>query len=605
MSALPFSLAAQGEQRMTVARRLTLAFGAVILVLLGVAGVSLYSAHLLDEAERANVQTQESLTAAGDMLQDMLAMQAGARGFLLSGDERFLAPWEAARKTFDTHLAEAKRLTAGNEAQQRRLDGMKERRTDFEATMQPLIEQRRDVAAGRGYIADLVGDFMQGLDQAAMDGFRALHDEFDKTQAELLATSAATAQRTRSANTVVLISGPLLAVVLALVLGWRITGSIYRQLGGEPELAACVARDIAQGRLDTELALHGSAGDASLMAAMATMREQLVRTVGEVRRNAEGVATASAQIAQGNQDLSHRTEQQASSLEETAASMEELGSTVKHNAENAQQANQLARGASDVAAKGGEVVAQVVRTMRGIEESSRRIADIINVIDGIAFQTNILALNAAVEAARAGEAGRGFAVVAGEVRSLAQRSADAAKEIKVLISDSVSRVDQGSALADQAGHTMEEVVAAIRRVTDLVGEISHASVEQSEGVALVAEAVGNMDHTTQQNAALVEQSAAAAESLRQQAQRLVEAVAVFRLAADSAPAQAQPMPAVARPTQAGPQPALSHTAQVTRPDLHRPPARPAARPAPAPAPLPAPREARHAATGDDGEWASF
>nr|WP_310735063.1 methyl-accepting chemotaxis protein [Azohydromonas aeria] len=324
-----------------------------------------------------------------------------------------------------------------------------------------------------------------------------------------------------------LLGGCVLAAALALGLTFTITPSITRALGGEPTQAADVARKIAQGNLTAEVPCR--AGDTtSLMAAMKAMRDKLAHTVGEVRRNAEGVATASAQIAQGNQDLSQRTEQQASALQETASAMEELASTVRHNADNASQADQLAQGASAVAMSGGGVVSQVVDTMRGIEESSKRIADIIGTIDGIAFQTNILALNAAVEAARAGEQGRGFAVVAGEVRALAQRSAEAAKEIKTLIGDSVQRVEQGSALADQAGQTMKEVVTSVQRVTDLMGEINSASAEQSKGVAQVGEAVTQMDQATQQNAALVEESAAAADSLKTQAQRLLEAVSVFR-----------------------------------------------------------------------------
>jgi methyl-accepting chemotaxis protein len=258
------------------------------------------------------------------------------------------------------------------------------------------------------------------------------------------------------------------------------------------------------------------------------------------------VASASTQIAQGSHDLSARTEQQAGALEETSASMEELNSTVKANADNARQANQMAMSASTVAAQGGDVVADVVRTMQGINESSRRIADIIQVIDGIAFQTNILALNAAVEAARAGEQGRGFAVVASEVRSLAGRSAQAAKEIKELIHASVQRVEQGSALVDKAGTTMAEVVASIRRVTDIVGEISAASSEQSAGVSQVGEAITHMDQATQQNAALVEESAAAASSLQQQAAQLVHAVAVFKLSADASAQRPSAAPALQR-----------------------------------------------------------
>jgi len=276
--------------------------------------------------------------------------------------------------------------------------------------------------------------------------------------------------------------------------------------------------------------------DTSLMAQLQQMQNSLGEVVAAVRGNADNVATASAEIAQGNTDLSQRTEQQAAALEQTAASMEEFGATVRQNADNAKQANQLAMSASEVAITGGEVVGQVVQTMKGINDSSKRIADIIGVIDGIAFQTNILALNAAVEAARAGEQGRGFAVVASEVRSLAQRSAGAAKEIKGLINASVERVEQGSALVDRAGATMTEVVASIRRVTDIMGEISAASTEQSAGVAQVGEAVAQMDQATQQNAALVEEGAAAAESLRDQAQQLVQTVAVFKLSAGAAAA---------------------------------------------------------------------
>jgi methyl-accepting chemotaxis protein len=266
-----------------------------------------------------------------------------------------------------------------------------------------------------------------------------------------------------------------------------------------------------------------------ILVAMQAMQQSLRLVVGGVRRCSDNITVTSSEIAQGNLDLSSRTSQHASALEQTAASMEQLGSTVHRNADNAAQANQLALGASGVAVDGGEIVNQVVETMRSINQSSKKIVDIIGVIDGIAFQTNILALNAAVEAARAGEQGRGFAVVAAEVRSLAQRSASAAKEIKALISASVERVDQGTQLVDRAGATMTEVVASIRRVTDIVGEISVASAEQSSGVTQIGEAVAHMDKGTQQNAGLVEQSAAAAEGLRRQAQELVQAVAVFKL----------------------------------------------------------------------------
>ncbi|MES2582482.1 MAG: methyl-accepting chemotaxis protein [Pseudomonadota bacterium] len=323
------------------------------------------------------------------------------------------------------------------------------------------------------------------------------------------------------------------AVLAALLLGLSvlITRSILRQLGGEPAAAADMTHRIAQGDLTVNVALKHN-DTSSLLHAIEAMRESFAGIVGQVRSGSESVATASAEIAQGNNDLSARTEQQASALEQTAASMEELGATVKQNADSARQANQLAQSASTVAVKGGEVVGQVVETMKGINESSRRIADIISVIDGIAFQTNILALNAAVEAARAGEQGRGFAVVASEVRSLAGRSAEAAKEIKSLIGTSVERVEHGTTLVDQAGTTMNEVVSAIRRVTDIMGEISAASNEQSLGVSQVGEAVTQMDQATQQNAALVEEMAAAASSLKSQAQDLVQVVAVFKLRSD-------------------------------------------------------------------------
>ncbi len=318
----------------------------------------------------------------------------------------------------------------------------------------------------------------------------------------------------------------LAALALGALVAWQTTRSITRPL----RQGIQAAESIAQGDLSMRIAAAQQRDEAGqLLQALAHMQTRLADTVAHVRQNAEGVATASSEIAQGNHDLSARTESQASALQQTAASMEQLGSTVRQNADNAQQANQLALNASNVATQGGEVVAQVVETMRGIHDASRRIADIIGVIDGIAFQTNILALNAAVEAARAGEQGRGFAVVAGEVRNLAQRSADAAKEIKGLIGASVERVEQGSQLVDKAGGTMEEVVTAIRRVTDIMGEISAASKEQASGVAQVGEAITQMDQTTQQNAALVEQSAAAAASLQTQAGELVNAVAVFTL----------------------------------------------------------------------------
>ena len=372
---------------------------------------------------------------------------------------------------------------------------------------------------------DATSAYVRGESRTAFRALQSTLTEMTKMNVQGAGGARATAAGTYATARMAVAAVVLIAVVLAIVLGVWVTRQITRPIA----FAVHAAQGFAAGDLTHSLQVQGTDEPAQLLAAMESMRVGLVHVVSQVRSGSESVATASAEIAQGNHDLSARTEQQASALEETAASMEELGSTVRQNADNASQANQLAMSASKVAIQGGEVVGQVVETMKGINESSRKIADIISVIDGIAFQTNILALNAAVEAARAGEQGRGFAVVASEVRSLAGRSAEAAKEIKTLIGDSVGRVEQGTALVDKAGTTMTEVVSSIRRVTDIMGEISAASSEQSSGVAQVGEAVTQMDQATQQNAALVEQMAAAASSLKSQAQDLVQVVATFKL----------------------------------------------------------------------------
>jgi methyl-accepting chemotaxis protein len=319
----------------------------------------------------------------------------------------------------------------------------------------------------------------------------------------------------------------VLALALGAVLAWLLTRSITRPLNE----AVQVAQTVAAGDLRSEVTVKTRDETGLLMQALQGMNASLARVVGEVRSGTDTIAAASTEIATGNQDLSTRTEEQASSLQQTAASMEELTSTVRQNADNARQASQLAVSASEVAMKGGEVVSQVVDTMGSIHASSQKIVDIIGVIDGIAFQTNILALNAAVEAARAGEQGKGFAVVAAEVRSLAQRSAAAAKEIKALIDDSAGKVDAGAALVGEAGRTMQEVVASVKRVTDIIGEITAASHEQTQGIEQINQAITQMDQVTQQNAALVEEAAAAAQSMQAQTGHLVQAVSVFRLRA--------------------------------------------------------------------------
>jgi methyl-accepting chemotaxis protein len=331
----------------------------------------------------------------------------------------------------------------------------------------------------------------------------------------------------------------LIAATMILLIGGLAGGSalilrgLLRDLGGDPDQVREAATRIGRGDLATAVAQR-TAGDGSAMAAIDRMREQLAATLQRVQQGASSINSASREIAQGNADLSSRTEQQASNLQQTAASMEQMTSTVRQNADSAKQASQLAAGASEVAAKGGAVVGQVVSTMEEITASSKKISEIITVIDGIAFQTNILALNAAVEAARAGEQGRGFAVVAGEVRSLAQRSAQAAREIKSLIGESVERVQTGSKLVNDAGTTMGEIVTQVKRVTDLIGEITSSTLEQSNGIGQVNQAVTQLDQMTQQNAALVEQSAAAAQSLKEQADKLAQAVAVFKLGDRSA-----------------------------------------------------------------------
>ncbi len=361
----------------------------------------------------------------------------------------------------------------------------------------------------------------KGIDRDAIATIAHLREIL--TQAAIEAAATAKAQAAFNSN----LAYALMTLVALLSMAGFI--GLSRQMVQSLEQAVALTHRVAQGDLSRILQTPGNDEVGDLTRSLQTMQTQLADVVYNVRDNADSVATASAEIAQGNQDLSGRTESQASALEQTSASMEQLGVTVKQNADSAAQANQLALTASNVAVHGGEVVAQVVNTMRDINEASHKISDIISVIDGIAFQTNILALNAAVEAARAGEQGRGFAVVAAEVRSLAGRSAEAAKEIKTLISASVERVDQGTAQVDQAGHTMTEIVSSIRRVTDLVGEISAAGREQSAGVSQVIDAVSQMDQATQQNAALVEQMAAAAGSLKTQAQELVHTVAVFKL----------------------------------------------------------------------------
>jgi len=513
-------------QHAGIGLRLGAAFGAMALLLLvcvtfgvlqlGVVHGSMQS--LLDHEIRAAILSESLVAQAHET--------SGALGHAVMADG--IDDIQAAIKRVDTLRTETevtkKSLSDAIEkpAQRAALKGVEATEAPYRAGIEKVAAAIKggDTDAARTSLTDKA---MRGAQAGYLSALKTL------VSLQLAAMEAAKADATAAYATgrnLLLAAAPL-ALALAAALGLWITRSLTRPAAE----AVAAANRIAAGDLTQDVRSDRRDEMGLILASMQTMQGSLRQVVGGVRRNSDGIATASAEIAQGNNDLSARTEQQASALEETAASMEELSSTVKQNADNAKQANQLAMSASAVAIKGGEVVGQVVETMKGINDSSRRIADIISVIDGIAFQTNILALNAAVEAARAGEQGRGFAVVASEVRSLAGRSADAAKEIKGLITASVERVEQGTALVDQAGTTMTEVVSSIRRVTDIMGEISAASVEQSAGVSQVGEAMTQMDQATQQNAALVEESAAAAESLKVQAQQLVQAVAVFKLGA--------------------------------------------------------------------------
>ncbi|OHV96951.1 chemotaxis protein [Janthinobacterium lividum] len=516
---------------LTIAKRLGLGFGLVALFLLLVIALGLTSMRQIqdrmDEATKVNnVETRLAQTMDLTVTERALAL----RNLILLKEEKEIQI-EVAR------IAEQEKKYA---AAQQKLGEMFAKLEGTSSEEKSLLEQIRTQSG-------LAAPFIQraaalALEQKQDDAYKLLRYEFRPVQKrwwELLRAliaveekqnneASSMAEAAYSQARLVMLSIGSLALLTSLLAAVLITRSVTRQLGCEPDEAAAIAGQIASGNL--AVPIHTRAGDThSLLHAMQSMRDSLAQIVQQVHASTETIATAAGQIAMGNLDLSSRTEQQASTLEQTASSMEELTSTVRINTDHARQANGLAESASDVATKGGAVVAQVVDTMAAIDVSARKIVDIIAVIDGIAFQTNILALNAAVEAARAGEQGRGFAVVATEVRNLAQRSAAAAKEIKDLIGDSVDKVQAGNRLVEQAGSTMHEVVASVRRVTGIMSEMMSASQEQSAGIEQINMAVTQMDNVTQQNAALVEEAAAAAQAMQEQVNSLNEVVSVFRV----------------------------------------------------------------------------
>ena len=512
--------------RLGVRGQLAAAFAAVLLLCAALGAVSL--AAITQVGQQASLLSAKWLTSAGllaDTRAALLEMRDNEVRHSRTGDKSYHAEYEAklaeARQTVDERLGTYRRLPL-LQAEASQLASIDKALAEYARVVQTVVDK------GRSGAQTDAADISDGAASMAMDevlhAMRQLADMTFTGGRDSAAQAAATNARTRLVVLALLVA----AIAMGAGLAWALWRRLLGQLGGEPGLAAQVAQAVARGDLSHPVPVR--TGDrTSLMASLARMQQGLSAAVRGVREGADGVATASAEIASATSDLSVRTEHQAGELQHTAATMVELGHTVALSAASAGQARELAHGAREVAERGHQVVAQVVQTMANINDSSRRIASITGTIDAIAFQTNILALNAAVEAARAGEHGRGFAVVATEVRSLAQRSAEAAKEIEQLISTSVARVAHGTEQANQAGQTMLEVVGAIGRVNTIVGEISAASATQSTGVSQIGQAVAQMDQATQQNAAMVEQSAAAAESLKLQAQQLVLAVSSFRL----------------------------------------------------------------------------
>jgi methyl-accepting chemotaxis protein len=536
---------------LTIGKRLALGFGSVFALMAVLAGLAIYRVGQIDSLltqinDVNNVKQRYAINFRGSVHDRSIAVRdvvlatspaaaAPAIGLIRKLDENY----QKSAAPLDSLLAERHDILPEEKQALLKIK-------DVEARAQPLIarlialRQADDVAAAAALLDKGAAPvFVEWL--ASVNALIDLEEQLNKQ-------AAGEARRVSGSFFAWMLALLAVAVIAGAVAAGTISRTLLRQLGGQPEDAVRIAGAIAAGDLSVPIALR--AGDrASLLFAMQGMRDSLVTIVSQVRAGTFTIAGASAEITAGNLDLAQRSERQAGTLEETASSMEELTGTVRQNADSARQANTLALSASSVAQRGGAVVAQVVQTMASINDSSHQIADIIGVIDGIAFQTNILALNASVEAARAGEQGRGFAVVAAEVRNLAQRSASAAKEIKQLIGNSVAKVDGGTKLVDEAGRTMEEILASVRQVTDIMGQISLASQEQSAGIVQVNDAVAQMDEATRQNATLVEQAGAAASSLQEQAEQLAQLVSVFKLDAPAAGDTAQrprPLPGAGR-----------------------------------------------------------
>ena len=518
---------------MKVRNRLIAGFSVLLLMLLvvtviGLSQMSHIQRRLTEIVNENNVESRHATTMRTTVTDRLIAV----RNVMLLTDPVQMQPeverikvqadkYATAEQSLNKMFAETASATAEERAHMAEIKLMETTALPLLAKVAALSQQNKNAEA-----IDVLFKELRPAQRAWIGAISSLIDLEEKLNIDAANAAASSYATART----LMLSVAVAAILVGMAIAMLITRSLVSQLGGEPNHAAEVASKIAVGDLGVHVKV-GPNDRNSMLFAIRQMRDNLSTIVGQVRSGTDTIATASSQIASGNLDLSARTEEQASSLEETASSMEQLTSTVKQNADNARQANALAISASEVAVKGGAVVAQVVDTMGAINTSAKKIVDIIGVIDGIAFQTNILALNAAVEAARAGEQGRGFAVVAAEVRNLAQRSAAAAKEIKTLIGDSVEKVDTGAKLVDQAGQTMEEIVASVKRVTDIMGEIMAASQEQTAGIEQINQAIAQMDEVTQQNAALVEQAAAAAQSLQSQAGSLSQVVSVFQVPA--------------------------------------------------------------------------